>query len=35
MALYLDESNLELQDRIRAMGETPGPTFALQPIEQY
>ncbi len=34
MALYLDQSNLELQDRIRAMGETPGPTFALQPVEQ-
>jgi tetratricopeptide (TPR) repeat protein len=34
MALYLDQANLELQDRIRAMGETPGPTFALQPVEQ-
>ena len=26
--------SIELQDRIRAMGETPGPTFALQPVEQ-
>lgn len=34
MALYLDPANVELQDRIRAMGETPGPTFALQPVEQ-
>lgn len=34
MALYLDPANVEIQDRIRAMGQTPGPTFALQPVEQ-
>lgn len=34
MALYLDPANVTFQDRIRAMGETPGPTFALQPVEQ-
>ncbi|MGP1273668.1 MAG: tetratricopeptide repeat protein [Phycisphaerales bacterium] len=34
MALYLEPGDLALQDRIRAMGETPGPTFALQPVEQ-
>lgn len=34
MALFLDLANIEIQDRIRAFGETPGPTFALQPSEQ-
>lgn len=34
MALFLDLANVEIQDRIRAFGETPGPTFALQPAEQ-
>lgn len=31
MALYLDPSNKKIQDRIRAMGQIPGPSYALQP----
>lgn len=34
MALFLELGNLEIQDRIRSYGETPGPTFALMPSEQ-
>lgn len=30
-SLYVDPKNVEVQSRIRAMGEVPGPTFALSP----
>lgn len=33
MALYLDQTNAEIAAKIRAQGEIPGPTFALQPAE--
>lgn len=33
MALYLDPGNLKIQERIRELGEVPGPTFAAVPAE--
>lgn len=33
MALYLDPVNSEVNERLRALGEVPGPSFALQPSE--
>lgn len=33
MALYLNPSNNDILERIRAMGEIPGPSLALQPEE--
>jgi tetratricopeptide (TPR) repeat protein len=33
MALYLDPKNLEVPNRIRALGEIPGPSLALPPAE--
>lgn len=33
MAYYLDPNNTRVQERIRANGEVPGPTFALKPEE--
>lgn len=33
MALYLEPVNSEVNERLRALGEVPGPSFALQPTE--
>ncbi|MHC4977069.1 MAG: tetratricopeptide repeat protein [Planctomycetota bacterium] len=33
MAMFLDPENFEIQDRIRAMGQVPGPSYALVPDE--
>ncbi|MFG0257789.1 MAG: tetratricopeptide repeat protein [Phycisphaerales bacterium JB043] len=33
MAMYLDPENLAIHDRIRAMGQVPGPSYALVPDE--
>ena len=33
MALYLAPTNSGIQDRIRTLGQIPGPTFAVQPLE--
>jgi tetratricopeptide (TPR) repeat protein len=33
MASFLDPTNKEIADRIRALGQIPGPSFALQPSE--
>ncbi len=33
MALYTDLENREANERLRALGHIPGPTFALPPIE--
>jgi len=33
MCLYLDPENVAIQDRIRALGKTPGPSFAIAPEE--
>lgn len=33
MALWIDPLSTDIQERIRAMGETPGPTFARRPAE--
>ncbi len=33
MALYLDQTNPDVAAKLRAQGEIPGPTFALQPAE--
>lgn len=34
MALWIDPLSEDIQERIRAMGETPGPTFATRPSER-
>ena len=33
MAMWLDRENPEIQERIRALGEIPGPTLAIIPEE--
>ena len=33
MALWIDGENEEIRERVRAMGEIPGPTFAIMPEE--
>jgi tetratricopeptide (TPR) repeat protein len=33
MALYLAPENDEIKEKVRSMGETPGPTFAMPPAE--
>lgn len=34
MAYYLDPREGDVLNRAKALGETPGPTFGLQPVEQ-
>lgn len=33
MALFLAPRNAEIRDRLERLGETPGPTLALEPVE--
>ncbi len=33
MALYIEPANQKVQDKIRALGEVPGPSFAVAPEE--
>lgn len=31
MALFIEPKNMDIQKRIRELGEVPGPSFVLQP----